>query len=975
LIDRSLIIIAFILLVSSAASAQAIFEDTFDSVSGATRRLSSTSKIVEVKSFTTRNDSFQNSAIANVGAAPPYLSSTVMNNSAIQTPEARQTGDHIPSPLSVAGGKSSNTAVQVQPPSQSRPPFSVTSDSYLNIVVPSGNGGSAGGVIYAPTEVRTSWAALAGATKRGAIAYTTLNGAFDFFVCPNNYERGDISWLRPIDISGISGPSGMRILLNGTPDNRVQFRIRTGAAHGLGSSPASFTTNDTFNLPNAIDRAPSLFIKGEIVHMGVTFATDQATGKVTIKLFGVQGIAPIETDSDTVGQGDLLAMQSFYISAAAAGAEPLTSGAWQFAVSSSRATNIDVDYDSIRLYSSAPDILPSLGQIYRLPPILRASFTTIPAGKDLSSTLFLERDTGIGLNATVFSSPASITLTWPAPDTGEGIWIGIYRKLPAEKAWKEMVASPELPITAVSWTDTSVKPGTMYEYKIKRRITAPNAPVGYGYCWAGIAVPPLHRRGSAVLVVESSVYAPLSAEIGTLVSDLNGDGWIVKQHTVDAKPVDTEGYAQAVVNVRKLIQADYQADPSVDAAILLGHVPVPYSGAVTLDGHDHHRGAWPADAYYGDITGTWTDASLTIKPDQSWNRNIPDDGKFDQNTLPAPVQLQVGRIDLSNLPAFTQPGETAAAAEVRLLRQYLNREHQWRQGQVKAERRGILTDFWLDGNGATSWGWVMSSSDGWRFLPTNVGQSNFSVFIPSGDWSADYKGERPGLLNSVLAHDDYLWAFGSTWGALDYANDVSNTQLLAKLGCRAVFMVLYASGIADWDTTNNLLRAHLAAVGLTLASMYSETPHVYMHPMGMGGTLGESMRLSMNNDITHTYEAGGWDITSTSNMALMGDPTLRQDMVAPPTSLRVAKNGGATLTWKASADAGASGFLGYYVYSAKAENTPYKLLTPKPIGATNWADTGARPRAVFMVRAATLHTGATGSYVNLSEGPSVGFAQ
>jgi len=49
------------------------------------------------------------------------------------------------------------------------------------------------------------------------------------------------------------------------------------------------------------------------------------------------------------------------------------------------------------------------------------------------------------------------------------------------------------------------------------------------------------------------------------------------------------------------------------------------------------------------------------------------DGKFDQDTIPGPVQLAVGRVDLSRMPAFE-------ADETTLLRQYLNRNHAWRHG-------------------------------------------------------------------------------------------------------------------------------------------------------------------------------------------------------------------------------------------------------------------------------------------------------
>jgi hypothetical protein len=43
--------------------------------------------------------------------------------------------------------------------------------------------------------------------------------------------------------------------------------------------------------------------------------------------------------------------------------------------------------------------------------------------------------------------------------------------------------------------------------------------------------------------------------------------------------------------------------------VLIGNVPVPYSGDLNPDGHSDHDGAWPTDTYYAEMNGTWTDAS------------------------------------------------------------------------------------------------------------------------------------------------------------------------------------------------------------------------------------------------------------------------------------------------------------------------------------------------------------------------------
>ena len=80
--------------------------------------------------------------------------------------------------------------------------------------------------------------------------------------------------------------------------------------------------------------------------------------------------------------------------------------------------------------------------------------------------------------------------------------------------------------------------------------------------------------------------------------------------------------------------------------------------------HSNHVGAWPADVFYGDMAGAWTDSSVSDSgASDPRNRNVPGDGKFDQSRLPFNVELQVGRVDLANLPAFPQ-SETRAAAPV-----------------------------------------------------------------------------------------------------------------------------------------------------------------------------------------------------------------------------------------------------------------------------------------------------------------------
>src|SRR5439155_18191774 len=158
--------------------------------------------------------------------------------------------------------------------------------------------------------------------------------------------------------------------------------------------------------------------------------------------------------------------------------------------------------------------------------------------------------------------------------------------------------------------------------------------------------------------------------------DLVGDGWTVLRADV--------ARTETVPNVKKVIVADYKADPAnVKALFLFGHVPVPYSGNIIPDGHyPDHQGAWPADAYYGDIDGKWTDSSLnTLIAADPRNRNIPGDGKFDQSTLPSAVELEVGRVDLANLPGrISSKGPASFPSVLELLRRDLNKHHNFSHG-------------------------------------------------------------------------------------------------------------------------------------------------------------------------------------------------------------------------------------------------------------------------------------------------------
>ncbi len=532
------------------------------------------------------------------------------------------------------------------------------------------------------------------------------------------------------------------------------------------------------------------------------------------------------------------------------------------------------------------------------------------------------RDRCVLVSAEVRKSPPQIELKWNEDPKATGY--AIFRKAPSASAWGD----PRLTLDAkeTRWTDSEVEVGTPYEYMVLKSSKAGDKTFkGSGYLLAGIEVPLNDRRGKVLLFVDATHATALAEPLRRLEQDLAGDGWRVARH--DVAP------AVPAAEIKAMIRKDVEADKTVQAVFLFGHVAVPYSGDFNPDGHPDHRGAWPADAYYGDLDGEWTDVAVdSSKASRAENKNVPGDGKFDATVLPGEIELQVGRVDLSQMPAFGKP-------EVDLLRRYLDKDHAWRHGTLEAERRALVCDKFGDFRGEAF------VSSGWRNFAPLVGGDK----IAAADW---FKS---------LGEGSYLLAQGSGAGGYQSCAGVGTTADFAAKPARAVFTLLFGSYFGDWDTRDNLLRAPLASESHGLAAIWAGRPHWYLHPMGLGETIGSATRLSQNN--TGLYQPTG-GFPHAVHMALMGDPTLRLHRVTPPSALTRKIDGSKTLLdWKASPDSGAT----YHVYLAPDEKSEFKRLTEVPIAETKYLHAAAKG-GVYMVRAVRLEAGASGSYVNASQG-------
>lgn len=552
----------------------------------------------------------------------------------------------------------------------------------------------------------------------------------------------------------------------------------------------------------------------------------------------------------------------------------------------------------------------------------------------------------VEVSATIQTSPPQILLSWPQDTAFTPSSYTVYRKGISDTSWGEGTV---LDGTTTNYLDTNVVDGAAYEYQIVKVTSLYN---GYGYIYAGMDVPLTEFRGTVLLIVDNTYADALTNQLAQLQQDLVGDGWTVIRH--DVSPSDS------VESVKSLILSDYNADPAdVNTVFLFGHVPVPYSGDIAPDEHvPDHQGAWPADVYYADMYGTWTDSSVyDTNADDPRNWNVPGDGKFDQNYPPNPVQLMVGRVDLSNLPGETTwDGPPTLPGEESLLANYLNKDHNYRFEVFNLPRAGIIGNYFGD------YGGEAFAASGWRNFAPFFGPQNITDLPNEGTWMP------------TLSSQPYLWSYGCGAGSYDSIAGLGNdnqyytaiTPDFYNDDIQTVFTMLFGSWFGDWDQQDDLMRGAIATPTYTLACMWSGSPHWFCHHMALGQTLGYSTRLTQNNGPNGLYQTQVPTYAGLIHVALMGDPTLRMHVVAPAANLASSVNGNAVqLIWNGSPDS----LVGYNVYRSANPNGPFSRLNAQLVTGTSFTDSNPLDGTqTYMVRAIKLEYTASGTYYNASQG-------
>ena len=521
----------------------------------------------------------------------------------------------------------------------------------------------------------------------------------------------------------------------------------------------------------------------------------------------------------------------------------------------------------------------------------------------------------VKVETVIQETPPQITVQWD--DQAAGAQVEVFRRLFGQEgaaSWGAAIATVTGPDH--SYVDTNVVAGQAYEYKLYRPYIYGTAQEAFGYACSGIQIPLLDEdRGKMLLIVDETLTATLGAELRRLEMDLAGDGWTVVRHDF---PRDDAGF-QDQEDLRALIRSEYNADPTgVKSVLLFGKLPRVMSGYAAPDGHASAPHA--TDLFYADMDGTWTDTT------NYGTANPPRDGQYDPSYIPGNVrvELQIGRVDLAGMGAWT-------INETELLRNYLRKDHAWRQAQVKAPARGIAT--------SKSHLYHEDACLQPLFGAANVNDS-LSSWIPEAEDNAYAWG---------VSFSDYN---GSNYPRYDF---------------KMTFTINFGSGKQKWEHSNNAMRALLCMPQYGLTCGWGGRPAWSFHFMGVGQTIGYSHYRTANNQNSE-YCPGNYSfLLSGVWVNLMGDPSLRLHMIDPPTGLSATVAGSeAHLAWEASAS---TDVLGYHVYRSDSRLGPYTRLTPALLGTTAYVDsTGGAGETWHMVRAVRLESSPSGSYYNASQG-------
>jgi hypothetical protein len=456
--------------------------------------------------------------------------------------------------------------------------------------------------------------------------------------------------------------------------------------------------------------------------------------------------------------------------------------------------------------------------------------------------------------------------------------------------------------------DSDVVAGVKYEYYAIRS----NNVIRKMECGGEISL--VENKGWYVILIDDQIITGITSQFNIFKQNLYTDGYRVKTISVSRN--------QTPQQIRAILQTIYsELNNELIHVLLLGHVPVPYSGVTGFDVHYDHDGCWATDSYYADLDGIWTDTATVSYPTRVANKNFPGDGKYDQDTIPSAVELIVGRIDMYDLPLM-------GISETALLNRYFSKNNLFKSGNITVLGRGIeCRDSLYEFDEALA-----------NYIAPLVG--NHNIFI--------------GPYTNIKTQPK-LYSIGYGPGSYNICGGIVSTSDYASGNWFSVFTSLIGSYLWDFDNTNSVMRASIFSNGSILSCLGSFDNLQYM---GLGNSVGQANRLSQN-DFAYTMTN------------LHGDPSVRVNYPIMPSNLTITPNAdttNVTLNWTASLETDEP-LLGYHVYRSTSMDSVLVRLTNEPTNDTYFIDENPLAgKNYYVVKLITLRPSGSGSFYNSSIG-------
>lgn len=343
------------------------------------------------------------------------------------------------------------------------------------------------------------------------------------------------------------------------------------------------------------------------------------------------------------------------------------------------------------------------------------------------------------------------------------------------------------------------------------------------------APPDVRKPPNYIILVRSgTLLGSLSTEINRYEADVDDQGYEASVYYY------VDGANPSPADIRNWL-AGWNGLVGV---LLVGDFPTAWFEATCWGEHEE----WPLDLYYMDLDGTWTDSDA--------------DGVFDSHTGDRDPEIFVARLKANNLLL-------GGVGEVKLIRNYLDKNHRYRQGLLTTTKRGLtyIDDDWV--GSATAW----DTAHKMVYDPTTL-VTDKATTVPT-----DYMNKLGQGYDSVL-----IACHGSSGGQTfkippDVWDGSMDSSTIKALDPPAFFYNLFICSstrftqndyYGGWHIFTNF--RGLVAVGSTKTGSMLEFDDFY-RPIAQGETIGSAF-------IEWFKENGVDDVCWHYGMNILGDPML-----------------------------------------------------------------------------------------------------